>query len=720
MALPVTITDGVVGDQNSYHGPFKSSGGAFYTLLRRNGTSGLGGWKATDPTDSFTEQDTGNRPAFGIGGLRSVWLTQDGDDLHSVSQVAARDVWYARFDMANDIWDAIDGASDRDIEIESITTPDDGPGANACSIAVESTGSDIVVAYQGDPDMVAGTEYARIDANRSDDSGATWGGPIAIDNAGADHWTGPVIVLGSSDRFHIFFKNDDLNDAFQRRLGSDDSLETFPSSFDTTLSAADPTYPFGAGSISYDDGGTQKVRVSYRDFSNKATMAELDSADTPTVSGGVQIGDADNIVVNSTLVAGIAADGTDEHALMATLAQDLFHDVNTGAGWGTDTEVLDAVTVNHVSPNSYDRSGIKLAYIYDDGGTVKYNEVELAAAAPSGTGAPELGTFSMTAVGEQPHEATGAPLLGVMNLTAVGVMLPDGAGVLNLQDQVMVAVGEQPHEGVGSLLLGLLASGFSSGFDAGFGGNTTGVFTMTAVGVMEADGVGAPSLESFLLTASGNVAQFVGAVVLDLSGFEVTASGLMLPSGMSVLDFAQMVLVAIGEQPHGGVGVLNFTAQDLTAVGIMEADGVGVPNLEAMLLVAVGEQPHEGVGAPDLAQMVLVAVGEQPYEGVGAPDLEQLLMVAQGVMQPTAVAALDLADQIMTAVGVAGAPEGVADLLFTSFDLDAQGVMLPSGVGTPTLEVFVLSSTGTVVVVGAAGKQLIRGFTRNIGRLMNP
>jgi hypothetical protein len=41
---------------------------------------------------------------------------------------------------------------------------------------------------------------------------------------------------------------------------------------------------------------------------------------------------------------------------------------------------LDAVTINRISCNIYPRDGaIKLAYVYDDDGDIKYNEVSISA-----------------------------------------------------------------------------------------------------------------------------------------------------------------------------------------------------------------------------------------------------------------------------------------------------------------------------------------------------
>ena len=79
MALPVTISNVDVGPQNSYHGPFKSSGGAFYTILLDSTSNNLvEAHKATDPTVSFTEQDGTNRPNF-VNNVLSLNVFQDGD-----------------------------------------------------------------------------------------------------------------------------------------------------------------------------------------------------------------------------------------------------------------------------------------------------------------------------------------------------------------------------------------------------------------------------------------------------------------------------------------------------------------------------------------------------------------------------------------------------------------------------------------------------------------
>ncbi len=129
---------------------------------------------------------------------------------------------------------------------------------------------------------------------------------------------------------------------------------------------------FGSAGISYNDGGTQKIRFPYRDTNEQTSNAEFDSADDPgAFTQNANVSDNDTF----TTVFVLAVEGTNEHLLYSErISQDLFHDENDG----TDTELLDAVTINAISSNVYTREcSTVLAYLYDDAGTVKYNELVL-------------------------------------------------------------------------------------------------------------------------------------------------------------------------------------------------------------------------------------------------------------------------------------------------------------------------------------------------------
>jgi len=370
MALPVTISSVIIPDQNYYIGPFLSGGNFYTVLLDSTDESLVEVHKATDPTSSFSEQDSANKPNT-TDDIRSMWVHQEGTDLHIVhgendGTTTAR-YGYSVFHMATDLWDGTIVNEEIEASVTTVAT-----SQVSCSISVRSDG-DVVVLYNGAIDTVHGAPRQRVDYRRRE--GGTWSSAIAVDNAAEFNWFGSVIVRGSSDRMHFFFKNDTQDDAYQRTLTSGNSLEAFPSAGDTATDTDE--HIFGPG-VSYDDGGTQRVRCPYADASAQISYAEFDSADTPgAFTVNADVGDNTVQLLNRGPVACLSADGTDEHLLYADdTDQDLFHDKNDG----TDDEILDGVTINRISCNVYDRSGTRLAYVYDDGGTIKYGEVSLVVA----------------------------------------------------------------------------------------------------------------------------------------------------------------------------------------------------------------------------------------------------------------------------------------------------------------------------------------------------
>lgn len=397
MALPVTIGSAPDIDfplRNYYCGPFISSGGNVYVVIKRfNGSDNItvrnriAVFKATDPTSSFSEQDRGsastpNAPMYDASivrePLQTMWAVQVSDVLHvawTSSASGALDAYeYTTFDMSSDTW------SGTELVIDTVATDPPVLTDTSISIAVRSDG-DVIALYNGATDRLHGSDQNRVDYARKE-NGTFATIAVAVDNAGADMWYGSVIVLGSSDRMHFFFKNDDLDDAYQRTLvHSGNALETFPSAGDTQTNL--PNHVFAPG-ISYNDGGTQRVRCPYVDLSGQLSYAEFDSVDAPgAFTVNADVGDNDVISPDQNPVACLAVDGTDEHLLYSGggasgTDRDLYHDLNDGV----DVEILDGVTVNSISCNVYDRTtNVRLAYVYDDGGTIKYNEVDLGALA---------------------------------------------------------------------------------------------------------------------------------------------------------------------------------------------------------------------------------------------------------------------------------------------------------------------------------------------------
>ncbi len=361
MALPVTISGTQMFNGSNYYGPFKSSGGNYYAiLLDSTNDDELEAWKATDPTDSFTEQDSGGKPTLGSSNTAtSMWVYEDGDNLHIVTQRDDDDVEYHIFNMATDNWDTVE---------ESVQAITDSGAEQRCSITLRSDG-DVIVAYQTEGETLHGQHRSRTAYARKEGS---WTTDIALDSAGLDNWTGPVVILASSDRSHFMFGNDEP-EVFQRSLSSTNTLQSLPGAFDTSASSVVPAFGHG-------DNDSNVVIFPYIDDDGRISRARFLSSPSP------------NVVVDSTYalkdLGSTAAfclsyaPGEIYHLLYADTTLDLFYLRSLET---SETELLDGVTINAVSCNIYTReSGATvLAYVYDDAGTVKYNEHEIIAAPPA-------------------------------------------------------------------------------------------------------------------------------------------------------------------------------------------------------------------------------------------------------------------------------------------------------------------------------------------------
>lgn len=385
MALPVTITGITFPPQNYYFGPFKSSGGNFYTIMRgpSGSTKTLRAMKATDPTSSWAEADAVNNTFVGDQTIVSLWVYQDGDTLHIVTAdvlyggSSTTDIKYHTFSMATDLW----GTKGETVLLDV----DNGPGTSppaSCSIGVRSDG-DLIVLYNGDGDALMGTDYTRVDYARKESG--TWTTDVAVDGAGEDHWYGSSLVMGSSDRAHFFYNNHDLGDVFQRTLTSANALQAAPTAFDTTAGALFHKFTNG---VSFVSGADTKVRVAYEDSGGLLSIAGFNSADAPTptivATGMTAVTVSD---VDSSDVASMAINGTTQWLLYVDeTTDDLWRD-NTGADndtWGTDVELLDAVLIVSLSCNIYTRSGATvLGYVSERGATIYYDEYEITAAPPT-------------------------------------------------------------------------------------------------------------------------------------------------------------------------------------------------------------------------------------------------------------------------------------------------------------------------------------------------
>jgi len=283
VALPNLIDDGTNAFfpiQNSYVGPFQSSGGDFYAVLVETGPAVVVVYKATNPVDdTWVEQDGGNNPAATPS---SIWAEQDGDTLHIVTQDplsgGGKDIEYHTFSMSSDTWGTTD---------ELIETATDGSQHRGCSLGIRSTGASPIVLYMGDSDKVKGIFYERVDFARRNGS---WTVGILAFGPGNDEldYHGSVIVRGSGDNLHVFCKDEGVNpehllartiDGAAASPGSSDLSTTRSFSYGAQTTAGP-----SAGD-SDDDAGTQRVFVPIKTTGAVARFEEDGSGDLSALFG---------------------------------------------------------------------------------------------------------------------------------------------------------------------------------------------------------------------------------------------------------------------------------------------------------------------------------------------------------------------------------------------------------------------------------------------------
>lgn len=363
-------------------GPFMSSTGNVYFFGRDSVNTGqVEPHKATDPMSAFTAQTLKTMSSGTTTAIEAMACYQVSDVIHIVAQISTGATYYNTWNMATDAW----GLTTSETAVAAASFAP-STGYTFVDLVVRSTG-EVVIAYCAGQTAMAST-FNMIRGTRRTGTNTYSALASNIDNGGSVSWTGCVAALGASDRVHFFIRDHTNTLAYQRTLSAANSLETFPSAFDSTPGALHHQY---TPPISYVSGGTTKVRTGYRDASpvSSITVASLDSADTPTVSTTAAVGDTPVDFSTATgfhVLASMLANGTEEHVLFVDAASDdVYYDKNTGSGWGTDSlELSGAGVISKISTprNAYVRGGnTVLAMVVDDGGTLKYAEITLAAAA---------------------------------------------------------------------------------------------------------------------------------------------------------------------------------------------------------------------------------------------------------------------------------------------------------------------------------------------------
>lgn len=382
MALPIIITtrSGLAG----HNPPHKSNAGNYYGVFSDNtGTIPIDVFKASVPADGFTLTDGAGAPTSAPDAcLASV---SDGVYIHVVSlDSSSLLLEYHRFNMSTDSWDQVDITV---ADLSGMSAP--SSAALWCSIALRAgvTGDEIVIAASGLVDAVMGADYQRVDLWHGPDSGTpSWTGPVSISaSVSNSNEYCPQLVLGTNDAVHITWRQDFSIPNNARTINSSNTLSTI-----VTVDGSGGDRWLGLSNLVYaDNSGTARFVSLLQDYSNATNSIQFQEDGSDNASSIVVDTNVLSVAAYETSVSrawSLATDGSDIYALFSGggtsgVDQDLYVSVSTdfGNSWSTPAEELDAVTVNYISTAVLD-SG-KIAYLYDDGGTAKYNEFVFAAQA---------------------------------------------------------------------------------------------------------------------------------------------------------------------------------------------------------------------------------------------------------------------------------------------------------------------------------------------------
>ena len=597
MAFPVTIEANLSVEEGG-GGPYLSSAGNVYVIARQT-TAGsdhnLRAYKATDPSSSF---------AFLAGValtsselIRAIASCQVGDNIHVVTMdgdaLSLVNIRYHVFSMSSDTWTTSNEAIKTAFNCTgSAVSPDSSIG-----IAVRSDGS-VVVSYFGAKAAVMGSDYSRA-AYAIRASGGGWTIDLALGGTGSSNWGPGAIVLGSSDRCHMFCMDATANDVYQQTLTSANSLQTLPASFDANTPTQFGHVRFRG--TTYASGGTTKVRIPYLDAGGTIGAAQLDSSDTPTTTAANDITGAVDALYGS-----MSTDGTTVwHAFreLSPNAGDIYTQSSSdGGAWSTPSLFSSAPTAYGLILTSiYTRGGnVVLGMLYQDNG-VKYTEHTISAGGTA-VGQDQGGSYAISA-------AVGANSAGSYAIAAtVGQDSAGSYAVLNAagQDQggtyaVIEAVGAN-H--AGSYGIGGTVSADHAGTYAiieAVGQDRTGSYAvLSAVGQDQAGSYGV--IESVGQSQAGSYG-IVAAVGADGSGSYAVHAAVGQDSAGSYA-----IAEAVGADLAGTYGIVSAVSAD-HAGSYAIAEVVGQDQPGAYGIAEAVQSDHAGTYA------VVEAVGQDQSGG---------------------------------------------------------------------------------------------------------
>ena len=377
------------------YGVFPSENGTKLTMLKTTSDPPAdGNWaNADDPIHVWTcasdELGSGVQGQR-VGGpgsqdfIKSIWTFIHSSDIYVVTQQESGRVAYHIFDPGTDAWTT----RDTTVVLAGATNFDIRPDIPAVTCAVRSDGDIVIIAAYDDG-------FQTLRCFTVEGSTITNRGEATTGNSSTDYY-GPVAVgPDGSDRITWLYVDATDNDMLYRSITSANSLGShvsIDSTTDTALLIIGA--PIFDGSVAY---------IPYIDADDQISVYSFTPGDTPSGSS-TATGVSDNTVEGNgrstppfvVACAAVRSNG-DIHFMYANDAdQDIYRDVDTGGGFGTDSEEVDAVTCNMLSAYVNEPSDVDLDYFYLNGSTWTFGKFQIAA----GT-APTypIGTLHLLGVG---------------------------------------------------------------------------------------------------------------------------------------------------------------------------------------------------------------------------------------------------------------------------------------------------------------------------------
>ena len=349
------------GDQTALYGVFVDT--ATYYLEIEKSIDGGETWNAVD-------RGAASPSIVGTGGYRCYDAVFDGTTIH-IAYVNNNGLVVVRpFNCLTDSWGTVtangsgyDPAATVDAHVTNTT---------ALMLARRSDG-DYIVLRQGDAVANMGTSYRRVTYSRYE--GSTWTNEVDVSEASGTsvHSDLRAIAIDATDRVYLFY----TLSSGSLRAATLSSSNVLTAGINVAL-GYNYTGNYSAGHAAVIDDSTDRIVCAFVNDTNDMHLLYANVGDAGSLSWSEAVVSSTNDpeYTNSN-PASLAINGTTINVIWTDdVTQDLWQDSCVSGTWtfGTDTEILDAVTINGISANYLSGIGSGgVGYFYLDDTTIKYN-----------------------------------------------------------------------------------------------------------------------------------------------------------------------------------------------------------------------------------------------------------------------------------------------------------------------------------------------------------